>query len=252
MVKVLAFLVALGGCELFVDVPNASLANNGSNDGGTACSASLTCSAPTPVCDTSHGTCVECLTSPDCTMPDRAICDAEVCRGCRDDAECPSSNVCLGDGTCADPARVLYASPTGVAGSCTAAVPCTFDAAYAMVSASQDIIKLAAGTYGRPAGISVTKNVIVTGEGATFHDTGTQSFMIMFDVMGVSMTVMNVDFDLQNTTAGTTAYAAECTMNGALHFDRVRLANGAAGAYVNACAFTLDRSTVDGNSFYGF
>lgn len=250
MVKLLALLVALSGCELFVDVPNATLANAGS-DGGTPCTASLTCSSPTPVCDTAHGTCVECVTSPDCTVPERAICDANVCRGCIADAECPSSNVCLGDGTCADPARVLYASPAGGTSNCTAAMPCTFDAAYVMVSGTQDIIKLAAGTYDRAAGISVTKNVIVTGEGATFQDTSSQSFMIMFDVMGVSMTVLNLDFELANTTAGTTAYSAECTMTGALHYDRVRLANGAAGVYVNACAFTLDRSTVDGNSIYG-
>ena len=250
MVKLLALLVALSGCELFVDVPNATLANAGS-DGGMPCTASLTCSSPTPVCDTAHGTCVECVTSPDCTVPQRPICDANVCRGCIADAECPSSNVCLGDGTCADPARVLYASPAGGTSSCAAAMPCTFDAAYVMVSGTQDIIKLAAGTYDRAAGLSVTKNVIVTGEGATFQDTSSQSFMIMFDVMGVSMTVLNLDFELANTTAGTTAYSAECTMNGALHYDRVRLANGAAGAYVNACVFTLDRSTVDGNSAYG-
>jgi hypothetical protein len=253
VVKLLACLVALSGCELFVDVPNATLANAGSNDGGTGtpCTASLTCNAPTPVCDTSHGTCVECVTSPDCTVPERAICDANVCRGCISDAECPSSNVCLGDGTCADPARVLFASTAGGATGCTAATPCTLDAAYAMVSATQDIIKLAAGTYARDVSLTVTKDVIVTGEGATFQDTSAQTFM-MFDVMGVSMSVLNVDFELANTAAGTNAYAAECTMSGALHFDRVRLANGAAGAYVNACAFTLDRSTVDGNSFYGF
>lgn len=251
--KWLAVLVAASGCELFVDVPNASLANAGADAAtGTPCTASLTCSSPTPVCDTANGTCVECMTSPDCTVPERAICDANVCRGCGADADCPSSNVCLGDGTCADPTRVLYATPTGVAAGCTAATPCTFDAAYAMVSATQDIIKLAAGTYDRPAGLTVTKNVIVTGEGATFQDTSPQSFMIMFDVMGVSMTVLNVHFELSNTTTGTNAYSAECTMNGQLHYDRVRLANGAAGAYVNACAFTLDRSTVDGNSFYGF
>ncbi|MEO8845651.1 MAG: right-handed parallel beta-helix repeat-containing protein [Kofleriaceae bacterium] len=253
--KLLAVLVAVplavSGCELFVDVPNASLAN--ADDAGTgACTASSTCSSPTPVCDTSNGTCVECVTSPDCTVPERAICDADVCRGCRADAECPSSNVCLGDGTCADPARVLYASPTGVISTCTAAMPCTFDAAYAMVSATQDIIKLAAGTYDRPASLTVTKSVIVTGEGATFQDTSAQAVMIMFDVMGAAMTVQNVDFELSNTAAGTTAYAAECTTSGELHFEHVRLANGAAGAYVSSCAFTLDRSTVDHNSIYGF
>ena len=253
-----SLLAMLGGCELFIDVPNASLAAGGSNgDGGTGgmCTSSAACAAPTPACDTAIGTCVECVTSPDCTAPERAVCAADVCRGCQADAECSASNVCLGDGTCADPARVLYASATGTASACTVASPCTFDTAYSLVSPTQDIIKLAAGTYDRAAPLAVMKNVIVAGEGATFHNASAMGFLIMFDVMGVAMTVTSATFDLANTTSGTNAYAAQCvasgSVEGALHFDRVHLINGDAGAYVNGCAFSLDRSVVEGNLFYG-
>jgi hypothetical protein len=182
--------------------------------------------------------------SSDCTMPALGVCDANACRGCRADIECPSSNVCLGDGTCADPARVVYASPAGTGATCTTAAPCTLDAAIARVG-TQDIVKLAAGTYERPAMVTISKNTIMTGEGAIMHGAGGTP-IVMFDATGVSLTVMHLDFELAGD------FAVECSgAGGALKLDRVKLVGGEAGAYVNACSFALDRSTIDGNTFYG-
>jgi hypothetical protein len=248
VVRTLALAIALlaggsAGCELFVDVPNATLVGSGSGDGNVRCTDSSTCAAPTPVCELASGACVACLTSPDCASS-APVCEANACRGCRTDTECPSSNVCLTDGTCADPARVLYASSTGTAPACTVADPCSFDTAVGLVTAATDIIKLAPGTYDRPAQLSITKNTIITGEGATFHGTSAQSLTLMFDVTGVALTVQNVHFDLAGEIG------IEC-MTGSLNLDRVILVNGAAGAYANACTFTVSRSLVDANSFYG-
>jgi len=249
VVKWLACLALMTGCELFVNVPNATLANgDDGTDGGKSCSESSPCVSPTPFCNTQSGTCVECLTSPDCTMPALAICDANVCRGCVADMECPSSNVCLGDGTCADPARVVYASPTGTGATCTTATPCTLDTAIAQVeqpAATQDIIKLAAGTYDRPAMSTIdTHGVIITGEGAILHGSGGAAIVMLY-ATGVPLTVMHVDFELAGD------YGAECTgAGGALTLDRVKMSGGGAGVYVNACPFTLDRSTIDGNTLY--
>ena len=247
MVKA-ALLVMLASCELFVDVPNGMLAigdANTSDSGADACVTSSACASPTSRCDTSLGTCVECLTSPDCAVA-APVCAADVCRGCLGDAECPSSNVCLADGTCADLANVLYASPTGGSATCARADPCTLDTALAMVAPTHAIIKLAAGTYERGAPASITQDTTLTGEGAILHGADPQMFATMFSVTGGSFTVLNAHFELANEVA------AQCTSATGMHFDRVALVNGAAGAYSTGCAaFSLDRSLVDGNSFYG-
>ena len=249
MVKAVVLLM-LASCELFVDVPTGMLATGdarSSDSGGGACMTSSACASPTPQCDTNLGSCVECLTSPDCAAVGAPVCAADACRGCQSDAECPSSNVCLEDGTCADPANVLYASTTGVSASCAQADPCTLDTALAMVAPMHTIIKLAAGTYERGAPASITQDTILTGEGAILHGADPQMFATMFSVTGGSFTVLNAHFELANE------FAAQCTGATGMHFYRVALVGGAAGAYSTGCAaFSLDRSLVDGNSFYGF
>ena len=247
MVKALSIVVLLAGCELFVDVPNATLATGG--DAASACTESTTCVAPTPVCETSSGACVECVVAADCTDPAKPFCGMNACRGCSIDAECPVSNVCLGDGTCADPARVLYASPTGAASACTVANPCSFDTAIGQVSATADIVRLAPGVYDRPDQLSITKDTTITGEGATLHNTATTTATLMFDVSAVSVTFMRMKFDLVNGTFQ--AFGAECLMNGKLTLDRVTMNGGYAAAYASACTLTIDRSQLDGSNIYG-
>jgi len=223
-VKYLAFLW-LAGCELFVDVPTATLAKPDASADATSM--------------------VECNVSSDCTDPARPVCDANACRGCAVDAECPASNACLSDGACADPARVLYAAQTGTGTTCTQVEPCSFDQAVASVSATANVVKLAPGTYDRAAQLAISKDVIVTGEGATFHGTATTSFTLMFDITSVAVTFMRVHFDLNGM------FGAQCVMNGQLHLDRVVMTNGAGGAYSSACTFSIDRSLIDGVTLYG-
>jgi hypothetical protein len=223
VVKYLVLLLA--GCELFVDVPTATLAPPDAGDDG--------------------GHASECTLSPDCTAPDRPVCEANMCRGCLDDAECPSSNVCLSDGSCADPARVLYAAQTGTGTACTQVTPCSFDQAAASVTATADVVKLAPGTYDRAAQLAITQNMIVTGEGATFHGTAVMPATLMFDITSVAVTFIRVHFDLAGM------FGAECVMNGQLHLDRVVITNGVAGAYSSACTFSIDRSLIDAVSSYG-
>ncbi|HEY6038889.1 MAG TPA: hypothetical protein VIV58_31620 [Kofleriaceae bacterium] len=224
MVRWLA-LLWLAGCELFVDVPTATLAKPDASSDAPAM--------------------VECNVSSDCTDPARPVCDANACRGCAVDAECAASNACLSDGTCADPARVLYAAQTGTGTTCTQVDPCSFDQAVANVSATADVVKLAPGTYDRAAQLALAKNMIVTGEGATFHGTATTSFTLMFDITAAAVTFMRVHFDLNGM------FGAECAMNGQLHLDRVAMTNGVAGAYSSACTFSIDRSSIDSVTFYG-
>lgn len=199
----------LAGCELFVDVPTATLAR------------------------------------PDAAADSVDACGSACVAGCLVDAECPASNVCLSDGSCADPSRVLYAAQTGTGTACTQAAPCSFDQAVSAVTATADVVKLAPGTYDRPAQLAITKNMIVTGDGATFHGTATTTFTLMFDITAVAVTFMRVHFDLNGM------FGAECVMSGELHLDRVVMTNGVAGAYSSACMFSIDRSSIDAVTFYG-
>jgi hypothetical protein len=152
----------------------------------------------------------------------------------------------MSDGTCADPARVQYASTTGTATACTSAMPCTLDTALAQVSPAQDIVKLAAGTYNRPTLAMIQKTTIMTGEGAILQGTGGTP-IAMFDATGgVAFTLMKLDFELAGD------FAVECMgAGGALTIDRVKLYGGEAGAYSSGCLFSIDRSIVDNNTFYG-
>ncbi|MEO8553587.1 MAG: hypothetical protein ABI678_26620 [Kofleriaceae bacterium] len=246
--KTLLVVLALSGCELFVDVPNATLASGSGGDAASACTESTTCVAPTPVCETTNGACVECVLASDCSDPARPFCAQNACRGCSIDAECPVSNVCLGGGSCADPARVLYASTTGAGTACTLGSPCSFDTAIGQVSATSDIVKLAPGVYERPDQLSITRHTIITGEGATLHNAATMLATLMFDVTAVDATFMRMRFDLVN--ASFQAFGVECLMNGKLTLDRVTMNGGYAAAYASACTLTIDRSQFDGNNVY--
>ncbi|MFT3699317.1 MAG: hypothetical protein QM831_39580 [Kofleriaceae bacterium] len=244
-----AIIVVLSGCELFVSVPNGQLASSDAmpDGGGPMMACTESCASPTPVCDTSSGSCVECVVSTDCTSATAPNCDMNVCRGCEHDAECPTSNVCLQDGTCADPARVLYASATGTAATCTAADPCPIDTALNAVSATQDIVHLAAGTYTRSAMTTVSVPTTVTGEGAILTNSAA-SFVMWYTMNGSALTLMNLDLELNGNGR---MFGAECTGGGALTLYKMKVEHGN-GIFIQGCALTVDRSTIDDNIDYSF
>lgn len=244
-----ALVLLLAGCELFVSVPNGQLASSGDDDqpdgGSITPGCNQTCAAPTPVCDTSLGSCVECVVSSDCTSAAAPNCDLNVCRGCLHDSECPASNTCSPDGTCADPSRILYASPDGTAATCDATAPCSIDTAIGLVSTTQDIIHLAAGNYPRAAMTTLTKTTTFAGEGAVMVGTAGTLGLMWYVMNGSAMSFWNIDMELGGMFMG------ECDGNGALALYATKVKNGA-GIYVNACTVTVDRSTIDGNGLYAF
>src|SRR5262249_25666001 len=101
-------------------------------------------------CETSTGTCVECLDSGQCSGA-KSICDESTheCRGCAIDSECPSRVCDLDTATCVADTNIIYAStdgaPLGVCGTLTQ--PCNFTAAQTHLDATKTIIKLLPGTY---------------------------------------------------------------------------------------------------------
>lgn len=59
------------------------------------CVSNSQCPAPTNICDTVLGTCVECLVTNDCTVKPGTVCDAGTCA-------CPGANERFCDGACVD------------------------------------------------------------------------------------------------------------------------------------------------------
>lgn len=135
-------------------------------DASPTCAGSAECPG-TLVCDptTPGGRCVL------CTQEDRSNCSGSkpacsednICVGCAVDADC-ASDACLPEGSCADAADVLYASPAGGGTACTAEAPCTFEDAIMEAVGQRNVIRLASGTYGP---VVIAKPVRVLGTGAT-------------------------------------------------------------------------------------
>jgi hypothetical protein len=94
------------------------------------CGSSAECIAPL-ICDIGEtNMCVE------CTQQEAAACvgatpvcgDDRACRSCTSHGECPVSNACLPDGSCADAGQVAYVEPAPGGtdnNNCTQAMPCT-------------------------------------------------------------------------------------------------------------------------------
>lgn len=97
-------------------------------DGSMSCAASDDCTLPSAVCDLG-GTkrCVQCTQDQAwaCTGS-TPVCGAErVCRACTEHADCPLSNACLPDGSCAAETDVAYADPLGADNTlCSKVAPC--------------------------------------------------------------------------------------------------------------------------------
>jgi len=96
------------------------------------------CVTPDPLCDLSTGTCVQCVTSDDCTAtPGTPICSAGQCVGCTTDTQCTNpalpacepSGVCgqcsaTNDSACVDGTPVCNAA-SGTCVECNVGTDCT-------------------------------------------------------------------------------------------------------------------------------
>lgn len=224
-------LVALAGCELFADIPTPTVVPPG--DGAIDTPDSM---PP-----------AECMDSAECTMIGKPICDlsTHTCGGCVVDGEC-ASNVCLMDGTCADPARFVYAAAGGTDTACTMAQPCSVETAVTMLTPQKDIVKLAPGTYSRAATLTMSIAGTIAGGGSTFNVAGAVgTFGIVADgvpirVLGLAMTVSANNMAVRCLTAG-----------GELHLSRVSISGGNGAIYSSTCPIEVDRTTVTGATLYG-
>jgi hypothetical protein len=158
--------------------PDAPLNNCNYRDDATAvCTGNADCTEPTPVCDR-DGThaCVQCL-APDlamaCTGATPMCGDDHACRGCAAHTECPGSDVCLPDGSCADAGQVAYVQAGGTSAlPCAKAAPCgVLQNAIAAVDASRPYIKLARpGTLVAAAATTIDGKAVNTGADVRIYD----------------------------------------------------------------------------------
>ncbi|MEO8698672.1 MAG: hypothetical protein ABI867_01480 [Kofleriaceae bacterium] len=226
-------VVVASGCELFAAIPNAQIGpdDDASNQGDAGGDGNEV---------------FECETTAECSAP--GVCVEHACRACDSDAHCGPIDqaVCLPDGTCADAGRIAYASPTGT-GDCSAAAPCSFEAAFTAAAASPtiDIVKLQPGDYPRGVMQTVNDTVIVAGEGATL--TATAAIQILRTEIG-SLTVVGATF------VGNAQFNLLCFDNGnapALTVHRIVTRNGAYGIGGFNCPMTVTRSSIADNGNFG-
>jgi hypothetical protein len=107
--------------------------------GGGGCTSNTGCSAPTPVCITSSGTCVQCAANTDCSGA-TPICDttAHTCRACTADADCSAPTPVCATGTsdpnagkcvqCTTNSQCTTTAPickSDACGGCTSNADCT-------------------------------------------------------------------------------------------------------------------------------
>jgi hypothetical protein len=216
-------------------------------DGGGACTASDQCAAPTPVCDTAGGTCVECVQSDQCPA-ERPRCDTatHTCGACLVDADC-ASDVCEADGgTCVDEANVLYTSPTGPdAGTCPKNSPCSLVQAVALAAPPRIAIKLAPGTYSAHVILS-NKTLEFFGVGATINALGTGAAFEVQD--GGHLRIAGA-----TVTAATTVTAIRCEGAGATTaLFRVTVQNTSTTMIANPCTLSVVQSVLRNTSAVDF
>lgn len=227
----LALLVLVGGCELIADIPDPTvIALDANSDGATADMAPP-----------------ECMDNSACTMIGKPICDLTThrCGGCVLDSECPS-NVCLMDGTCADPARFVYAAAGGNDVQCTMALPCSVDTAVTKLTVAQDIVKLAPGVYTRAASLEMSIAGTIAGGGSTFNVSGPAGTFgivptgVPVRVIGLTMNVAANNMAVRCVTAG-----------GEIHLARMAITGGNGAILSTMCPVEIDRTSVSGAANYG-
>ena len=257
-------LAVLAGCKtenpaFCADVTNAGMQGcpDAGPPGGT-CTQNTDCKMMGfPVCNTDKGMCAQCLaTEPKNSCPSTAPhCDVDSCTACVDDTDCPSS-VCMLDGSCADPAKVIHVlvngqdqAPCGGTGVGNA---CKLDVALAVAATdgTKNVIKVDdSGTY--MSGMNnfvVNANVTIDLNGATLvkHMDGPPIVIISSgkQVTLLGGTIMGAK--------GAMGSAIACSGGATLNVDQTLLTmNDQFGIDANACTLTVTRAKIEHNMATG-
>lgn len=234
-IALLVLTAALAGC--YKDNPNYS------GDGGPDATEKCTQSSPDCVCLTPPGVCVQCTADEKdaCTGATPACGDDNRCRECVADSEC-DSQVCLADGTCAEAASIIYASPSGLDQSgCGTSIgnPCAFVRAKQEMTPARHTIKLLAGLYSLGGGDGdITQNTVLAAREATITRSNNGPILTVkngsrFEIIGGTLTnATGNGGDAIRCESGGTVAATSTT------FDN----NSEAGVDTDSCKIAITRS----------
>jgi hypothetical protein len=216
-------------------------------DGPATCSGPSDCGDPMrPVCDDTSETCVPCkgadLGSCGGTTP---LCSAtNECRACTANPDCPS-NACMPDGSCADPAKVLYAAASSGATTCTMSDRCSLDQAVTLADSIRKIIVLDPGTYSTNGALAIGKELTLVGRGAQIVRGGAGTGPVMSVTTGGNLGVYFIKVTQGSDPTlghGITCSSATLVARGVTVYG-----NAANGINTVNCNVTIDRSTIYDN-----
>lgn len=257
-VVAVAMAVALGGCRCNPEYCEGSPGTNCDRvpDAPGSCVANEDCGAEAAVCDVAGSmTCVQC--TPDqasaCTGTTPTCGDDRACRACRSHAECPGSDACLPDGSCAEPEQVAYvqAGATG-APPCAKGAPCgTLQQGVTAVGASRPFIKVV-GTGTLADGATTTIDgkavTILADPGAKLDRTGDG---VILEVRNTGADVRIYDLEITGASGGAGDVGISIAPGGMprLTLTRVKVANNVGGGISAAGgSLTVLQSTISGNA----
>ena len=197
---------------------------------------------------------------PECTSDDQCpaeepICDAETCRVCELDSECPSGACNYDTGACLAESEVLYVAQNGT-GPCTRDAPCgTLQDAIPRVVGAKRHVLVAPGVYtGRVTIYSDHAPVTVHGYGAQLSYSGPAggagampTATIEDATLAMGVRLYGLTIAAQTTNAGATPNVAVSSNFGQLVLEDVELVGtgfGSGGGYSNWGAIYGTRVTI--------
>lgn len=221
-------------------------------DAGTgpkACEGDEDCAAPVAVCDVGATmTCVQCTPEePGACSGTTPACVSNACQGCTAHAQCPASNVCLPDGSCADEIQVAYVASGGAGTACTRSSPCaTLDNG---VKAGRPIVKVATGTIADSQTTTIDgKAVTILAEPEAKLDRTGDGVILEVKNDGADVKI----FDLKITGAtGSSNPAISMPSGGAPKLSLTHVTvdgNQGTGIVTTSGSLTITRSTVSSNT----
>ena len=199
------------------------------------------------VCDVAGTqTCVECTAdkAAACTGTSPICGDDLACRGCSAHTECPDSNACLPDGSCAAPDDVAYVA-AGQAGNCDKATPC--GTLTEGVAKGRPFVK-ASGAINDATTVVISRAVTVLADSATSVNVTADNVPVL------SVATSNADvaiYDLTVTGGTMNAGKGIDLPNGGtpkLALTRVKVdSNQGGGISSSGGSLTVSQSTLSGN-----
>lgn len=177
----------------------------------------LTCRAPTPVCETTTTTCVECTENEDCAAS-RPVCSAQrTCVQCQVHGDCAESGLCLLGGTCADRGDVAYVGGANASSNtiCSIDMPCQNLAQALMTVMSRRYVKVTGAIVHNAVTTIDDKNAnIYGGPGAKLSRSSNDQVLIIKGSSKVALIDLEI---VGNTSSGDKSCveiseAAEVTM----------------------------------------